>query len=70
MISLSLSIYIYVSEVGGSETHREIVSCRVVRAVRACARPGCKVGMRHKHHAVPFPFSLLAVSSFPFSLVG
>jgi len=62
-------IYIYIiSEVGGGESNREIVSCRAVRCVRACARSGCRVGIRLKRKRGLFPFSLLAAGGFPFSL--
>ena len=54
-----------ISEVGGSETNREIVSFRVVRA---CARCGCLVRTGPQRHAVTVPFSLFSSMAFPFSL--
>ena len=64
-----IHIYIYIGCWGG-ETNQEIVSFRVVRVVRACARPGGKVEMELKRlsEASLFPFDL---RKFPlFSLVG
>jgi hypothetical protein len=53
-------IYIILSEVGGSETNREIVSFRFVRScVRVCARSGCRVEFRLNLRSLPSPFSLL-----------
>ena len=64
-------IYIYIYIRGwGDEHNREIVSCRAVRGVRACARSGCLVEFGLKCGCRPFPFSLLAPGGFPFSLVG
>ena len=54
------------SEVGGGESNREIVSCRAVRAcVRAVWMPSEN---RMKFYARPFPFSLLPQAMFPFPL--
>ena len=52
----------------GDEHNREIVSCRAVRGVRACARSGCLVEFGLKSGC--WPFSLLAAGGFPLSLVG
>ena len=67
--------YFLKSEVGESETNREIVSFRFVRAceracVRACAGSGCLVEIGLKSRRGSFPFPLLPLGGFPFSLVG
>ena len=54
-----------ISEVGGSETNREIVSFRVVRA---CARSGCLVRSGVNSKSGVFPFSIFPQAAFPFPL--
>jgi len=61
-------VYLSKSEVGGGETKREILSCRAVRCVRACARSGCRVGIHINRQRAPFPFSLLTSGGFAFTL--
>ena len=63
---LRLACSIYIGGWGG-ESNREIVSCRAVRCVRACARSGCRVGIRLNSTRMPFPFSLFTLGGFPFS---
>jgi len=65
---IHIYIYIYIYRRLGDESNREIISCRAVRCVRACARSGCRMGIRLNSARGPFPFSLLAPGGFPLFL--
>ena len=60
-----LRVQTLIFTIGAWRAKREIVSFRVVRA---CARCLCEVSSGWKSKVSRFPFSLLAVGGFPFSL--